>query len=79
MIFIKNTLELIWTIWCISIAGIILIINLPALLIFSFIWRAKEDAFIEVYIRFWANIILIFWGIRMVMIQDQKIDKSDNQ
>ena len=76
MIFIKNTLELIWTIWCFTIAGIILIINLPALLIFSFIWRAKEDAFIEVYLRFWANIILIFWGIRMVMIQDQKIDKS---
>lgn len=70
----KNFLEIIWTAWCLFIAAIIVLLNLPLLVLFIFIWGKKENAFIDYYIRVCSRIILILWGIRMIYIKDKKLD-----
>ena len=74
MKFLKNIFEILWTGWCLFIAVLILLINLPIFLVFISIWGNKESAFIDYYIRLCARGILICWGIRMVFINDKKLD-----
>ena len=76
MSFIKNTFEILWTIWCLSIASFFLLINFPILILFTVIFREANYYIIDAYLRFWAKLTLIFWGIRLVIIRDKKIDSN---
>ena len=76
MTFIKNTFEILWTIWCLFIAGFFLLINLPILMLFTIIFVEGKNNIVDAYLRFWAKIILIFWGISLVIIRDKKIDTN---
>jgi len=70
----KNLFEILWTIWCILIAGLVVLVNFPLLVIFILIWGNQENAGIDYYLRFCARTILVFWGIRMIYIKDKKLD-----
>lgn len=74
MKIIKNTLEILWTGWCLLIATFLILLNFPILVIFILIWGNKENAFIDYYLRFCSRTILVFWGIRMIYIKDKKLD-----
>ena len=76
MTFIKNTFEILWTIWCLFIAGFFLLINLPILMLFALIFGEGKNNIVDAYLRFWAKLTLIFWGIRLVIIRDKKIDSN---
>lgn len=76
MTFIKNTFEILWTIWCLFIAGFFLLINLPILMLFALIFGEGKNNIVDAYLRFWAKLTLIFWGIRLVIIRDKKIDAN---
>ena len=53
-----------------------LLINLPILILFTLIFREGNNNIVDVYLGFWAKLILIFWGIRLVIIRDKKIDTN---
>ena len=76
MTFIKNTFEILWTIWCLFIAGIFLLINLPILMLFAIIFGEGKNNIVDSYLRFWSKLTLFFWGIRLVIIRDEKIDAN---
>ena len=76
MSFIKNTFEILWTIWCLFIASFFLLINFPILIIFTVIFEEGKNNIIDAYLRFWAKLTLIFWGIKLVIIRDKKIDSN---
>lgn len=73
--FVKNIFEIIWTLWCLAIAAIIIIANTPIVLLIIGI-SGQNSVFIDAYLRFFARLILILWGIRMIYIRDPKIDFS---
>lgn len=74
MKMLKNIFEILWTLWCLIIALIIILINMPLMVLFIVIWGDKENATIDYYLRFCARTILVFWGIRMVYIKDKNLD-----
>ena len=76
MTFIKNTFEILWTIWCLFIAGLFLLINLPILMLFALIFGESNNNIVDAYLRFWSKLTLILWGIRLVIIKDKKIDAN---
>ena len=76
MTFIKNTFEILWTIWCLFIAGLFLLINLPILMLFALIFGEGKNNIVDAYLRFWSKLTLIFWGIRLLIIKDKKIDAN---
>ena len=71
---LKNLLEILWTIWCLLIALVIVLINFPLMVLFIIIWGEEENTTIDYYLRFCARTILVFWGIRMIYIKDKKLD-----
>ena len=73
---LKNALEIIWTIWSLFIAGLIIAINFPIMALFIAIWGEKESGLIDYYLRFCSRLILVSWGIRMIFINDKKLDFS---
>jgi len=76
MKFVKNIFEIIWTVWSMVVALMIVLINLPILLFFIFIWGEKESRIVDYYLRFCCRLILISWGIKMVFIRNPKLDYS---
>ena len=76
MRFIKNTFELLWTLWCLFVAGFFLILNLPILMLLAFMFTESKYGIIDNYLRFWAKVILFLWGIRMVLIKDKNIEAN---
>jgi len=74
---LKNALEIIWTIWSLFIAGLIIAINFPIMALFIAIWGEKESGLIDYYLRFCSRLILVSWGIRMIFINDKKLDFSN--
>lgn len=72
---VKNIFEIVWTVWCLLVAVLIILCNAPILLLII-AFKNKEGAFIDAYLRFFARLILILWGIRMIYIRDPKIDFS---
>ncbi len=76
MTFIKNIFEILWTIWCLFIAGFFLLINLPILMLFALIFGEGKNNIVDTYLRFWSKLTLIFWGIRLVIIRDKKINAN---
>ena len=76
MTFIKNIFEILWTIWWLFIAGLLLLINLPILMLFALIFGESNNNIVDPYLRFWSKLTLILWGIRLVIIKNKKIDAN---
>ena len=47
MSFIKNTFEILWTIWCLFIASFFLLINFPILIIFTVIFGEGKNNIVD--------------------------------
>ena len=71
---IKKIIEIIWTIWCLLSATILILISFPIVVIHVLIFNENKRKNLDIFVRVIAKIIMNLWGIKQKFIFEKKLD-----